>query len=316
LPDSAWRRIAGFRVVVSWPEAGYAPPPTPARSLRARMAGIAGVLLIAAGTATLGVTVAAQVHAPQPSASAAGAVGSPAHGPSLPRSLPVSVHIPAIGVDSKLLRLGLNSDGTIQVPSIQTSSGDAAWYKYSATPGQIGSSVIEGHVDSYRGPAVFFRLGALRPGDTINVTLADGITAIFRVTGVREYAKSRFPAKAIYGATDFAALRLITCGGAFDYVSGHYLSSTVVFASLTSSRPASARSQLHQGQLTSGPAPGRPAAPLGQSWSRVRLPPPWPVPVRSAREPGAAGSRVRRAGRPAGSCPRRHWPPQPAARPG
>jgi len=227
-------------VVVSWPEAGYAPPPTPVpvRSLRARVAGIAGVLLIAVGTAALGVAVAAQVHAPQPAQSVAGITGSSARGPSLTPSLPVSVRIPAIGVDSKLLRLGLNSDGTIQVPSIQTSSGKAAWYKYSATPGQIGSSVIEGHVDSYQGPAVFFRLGALRPGDTVDVTLADGITAIFRVTGVREYAKSRFPAKAIYGVTDYAALRLITCGGAFDYATGHYLSSTVVFASLTSSQPA------------------------------------------------------------------------------
>ena len=236
--DSAWRRIAGFRVVVSWPEAGYALPPTPVRSLRARMAGIAGVLLIAAGISALGIAVAAQMHAPQPSASVAGDTGSSGHGPSLPRSLPVAVDIPAIGVDAKLLHLGLNSDGTIQVPSLETSSAEAAWYKYSATPGQIGSSVIEGHVDSYQGPAVFFRLGALRPGDTVNVTLADGTMAVFRVTGVREYFKSRFPAKAIYGATDFAALRLITCGGTFDYATGHYLSSTVVFASLTSSRPA------------------------------------------------------------------------------
>ena len=201
------------------------------------MSGIAGALLIAAGTAALGVAVGAQVHAPQPSKSVAGVTGS-GRGPSLPRSLPVAVDIPAIGVDSKLLHLGLNSDGTVQVPSLDTNSGEAAWYKYSAAPGQIGSSVIEGHVDSYQGAAVFFRLGALRPGDTVNVTLADGITAIFRVTGVREYLKSRFPAKAIYGATDFAALRLITCGGAFDYATGHYLSSTVVFASLTSSRPA------------------------------------------------------------------------------
>jgi hypothetical protein len=224
-------------VVLSWPEVGYAAPPTPVRSLRARVAGIAGAVLIGAGTVTLGLAVAAQVHAPQPAQSAAGDIGS-ARGPSLPRSLPVSVDIPAIGVESKLLHLGLNSDGTIQVPSIETSADKAAWYKYSATPGQIGSSVIEGHVDSYQGAAVFFRLGALRPGDTVNVTLADGITAIFRVTGVREYVKSRFPAKAIYGATDFAALRLITCGGAFDYATGHYLSSTVVFASLTSSRPA------------------------------------------------------------------------------
>jgi hypothetical protein len=235
---AVWRRIAGFRVVVSWPETGYAPPPSTARSPRARLAGVTGALLIAAGAAALGVAVGAQVHAPQPSKSAAGVIGS-ASGPSLPRSLPVSVEIPAIGVDSKLLHLGLNSDGTIQVPSLKTSSHLAAWYKYSSTPGQIGSAVIEGHVDSTQGPAVFFRLGALRPGDTINVTLADGLTAVFRVTGVREYVKSRFPTKAIYGATDFAALRLITCGGAFDYATGHYLSSTVVFASLTSSRPAS-----------------------------------------------------------------------------
>jgi Sortase domain len=227
-------------VVVSWPHAGYAPPPsTPtARGPRARLAGVAGGLLIMAGTAAVGVAASAQVHAPQPSPSVAGVTGSAARGPSLPRSLPVSVSIPAIGVDSKLLHLGLNSDGTVQVPSLETSSGVAAWYKYSATPGQVGSSVIEGHVDSYQGPAVFFRLGALRPGDTVDVTLADGITAIFRVTGVREYAKSRFPVKAIYGATDYAALRLITCGGAFDYATGHYLSSTVVFASLISSRRA------------------------------------------------------------------------------
>jgi len=78
----------------------------------------------------------------------------------------------------------------------------------------------------------------LHRGDTIDVRLADGVTAVFRVTGVREYAKSRFPAKTIYGATSFAALRLITCGGTFDYATGHYLSSTVVFASLASSRPS------------------------------------------------------------------------------
>ena len=136
-------------------------------------------------------------------------------GPRLARSLPVSVNIPAIGVSSKLLRLGVNSDGTMQVPSLTTSADEAAWYKYSATPGQIGASVIEGHVDSYHGPAVFFRLGALHPGDAVDVTLADGVTAIFRVTGVREYLKSNFPAKSIYGAPGYAALRLITCGGDF-----------------------------------------------------------------------------------------------------
>jgi len=240
LGNARWPRIAGLRVVASWPEDGYARPPARTVSLPARLAGVAGVLLILAGTAIVGVAIMSQRHAPQPSASAAGALGPAGHGPRLPRSLPVSVEIPAISVVSKLLRLGVNPDGTIQVPSLVTSSDEAAWYKYSATPGQIGSAVIEGHVDSYQGPAVFFRLGALRPGDAIDVRLADGITAIFRVTGVREYLKSEFPAKAIYGATDYAALRLITCGGAFDYTTGHYLSSTVVFASLISSRPATA----------------------------------------------------------------------------
>jgi len=237
LGDARWPRIAGFRVVASWPEGGYGRPPRVV-SPRARLAGIAGVLLILGGITAVGVALVSQVHAPTPSATAAGAVAPASHGPSLPRSVPVTVSIPAIGVNSRLLHLGLNADGTIQVPSLVTSAGEAAWYKYSATPGQIGASVIEGHVDSYQGPAVFFRLGALQPGDTIDVTLADGVTAIFRVTGVREYLKTNFPAKAVYAATDYAALRLITCGGVFDYVTGHYLSSTVVFASLTSSRPA------------------------------------------------------------------------------
>lgn len=204
--------------------------------LRARLAGAAGAVLLAGGAITVAVAMLTQQHAPQPAAGAAGGIGTAARGPSLHRSLPVSVDIPAIGVHSRLLRLGVNADGTIQVPSLSTSADEAAWFKYSATPGQIGASVIEGHVDSDYGPAVFFRLGALHPGDTINVTLADGVTAIFRVTGVREYAKDDFPGKTIYGATNFAALRLITCGGPFDPATRHYLKNTVVYASLTTSR--------------------------------------------------------------------------------
>jgi Sortase domain len=238
LGDVEWRRIGGLRVVLAWPQSGYARPPRPPRSLRARVAGAAGVLLIMAGGAAVSFAVISQNHAPQPSAAAAGVIGSAVEGPSLRRSVPVSVDIPAIGVDSTVLHLGVNPDGTIQVPSLSTQASDAAWYKYSATPGQIGASVIEGHVDSYSGPAVFFRLGALRPGDRIDVTLADGITAVFRVIGVREYLKSNFPAAIVYQAPDYAALRLITCGGAFDFATGHYLSSIIVFASLVSSHPA------------------------------------------------------------------------------
>lgn len=231
-----WRRVAGFSVVVSWPETPYSPgpPPPPLSTPRSRGAGLAGAALILSGLGIAGYAAMTQIHAPQPPRSAAGATGAAGRGPSLSRSAPVSLDIPAIGVHSRLLHLGLNPDGSIQVPPIATASSLAAWYKGSVTPGQIGSSVIEGHVDSYQGPAVFFRLGQLRPGDAIDIRLANGVTAIFKVTGVREYAKDKFPAATIYGATRNAALRLITCGGPFDNATGHYLGSTVVFASLAS----------------------------------------------------------------------------------
>jgi hypothetical protein len=240
--NERWSRIGGFRVVMYWSPAGYAPPPAGSQSLRARAAHVAGVLLIMAGAVAVGVAVSGQAHAPRPARSAAGAIGplgSKTH-PYLPRSLPEAMDIPAIGVHAKLLRLGIGSTGAIRVPPLRTRADEAAWYKYSPAPGQIGTSVIEGHVDSYRGPAVFFRLGALRPGDAVDVTLADGVTAVFRVTGVRQYPKTRFPAKVIYGASGYAALRLITCGGSFDYATRSYRSSTVVFASLTSARRARA----------------------------------------------------------------------------
>ncbi len=234
MAEPEWRRIAGFRVVFT-SGAGFSPPPRPPVNWRARLAGVAAVLLIVGGAAAFGVAALSQVHAPQPGQGAAGSTVG-ARGPRLPRSEPVAVSIPAIGVRSSLLHLGLNQDGTIAVPSVYNRPMEAAWYKYSVTPGEIGSSVIEGHVDTLKGPAVFFRLGALRPGNSIDVTLADGVTAVFRVTGVREYAKDDFPTRTIYGGSRYAALHLITCGGAFDFNTGHYLSSTVVFATLVSSR--------------------------------------------------------------------------------
>jgi hypothetical protein len=228
-------RIAGLRVVMSWPDSQFAPQPPPRGRARVRLAGLAGVSLVFGGAIAMLVAVLAQQHAPAPAASAAGAIGPGAKGPALHHSPPVSVAIPAIGVRSSLLHLGRDQDGTMAVPNLSTSANEAAWYKYSVTPGQLGTSVIEGHVDSYRGPAVFFRLGALRPGNRINVGLADGITAVFLVTGVREYAKDKYPANTIYEPANFAALRLITCGGGFDAATGHYLGSVVVYASLVSS---------------------------------------------------------------------------------
>jgi hypothetical protein len=229
-------RIAGFRVVMTWPDSQFAPQPPPQGRGRLRMTGAAGASLVIGGIAAIGIALASQVHAPRPAVSAAGATGpAGVHGPVLSRSLPVSVTIPAIGVRSTLLHLGLNRDGTLQVPSLVTSADKAAWYQDSVTPGQAGTSVIEGHVDSYRGAAVFFRLGALRPGNQVDVRLANGVTAVFTVTGVRSYAKDEFPAKTVYGPANYAALRLITCGGDFDAATGHYLGSVVVFASLASS---------------------------------------------------------------------------------
>jgi hypothetical protein len=230
-------RIAGLRVVMSWPDSQFAPQPPPRGRARLRLAGLTGISLVFGGVIAIVVATLAQQHAPAPAASAAGDIGpgGAAKVLVLHQSVPVSVAIPAIGVQSRLLRLGRNQDGTMQVPDLTTSANEAAWYKYSVTPGQIGTAVIEGHVDSYQGPAVFFRLGALRPGNQVNVTLADGITAVFRVTGVREYAKAEYPANTIYAPAKYAALRLITCGGDFDAVTGHYLGSVVVFASLVSS---------------------------------------------------------------------------------
>lgn len=227
---------------MAWPDdSQFAPAPPPRGRARIRLSGIAGFTLVVVGAGAIAAAVLAQQHAPSPASSAAGAVGGAAKGPSLERSVPVSVSIPQIGVRSKLLSLGLNPDGSIAVPSLATNAAEAAWYKYSVTPGQVGASVIEGHVDSYQGPAVFYRLGSLRPGSQIDVTLADGVTAVFRVTGVREYAKDKYPAKMIYGPTDYAALRLITCGGGFDFATHHYLSSVVVFAVLSSgTRPPAA----------------------------------------------------------------------------
>ncbi|MDQ6658842.1 MAG: class F sortase [Actinomycetota bacterium] len=155
----------------------------------------------------------------------------------MPASRPARLRIPAIGVDSPVQALGLNADDTLQVPAPGPHYNEAAWYDGSPTPGQLGASVLEGHVDSAaNGPSVFFKLGALKPGDPIYVTRRDGTTAVFTVNAVRRYPKNAFPTNTVYGAVDHAALRLITCGGTFDRNSGHYVDNIVVFAHLTAVR--------------------------------------------------------------------------------
>jgi sortase (surface protein transpeptidase) len=146
-------------------------------------------------------------------------------------SKPVSLTIPSIGVQTGLVHLGLTASGALQVPPTTTVAG---WYTGSPPPGAVGSAVIAGHIDSVAGPGVFYHLSSLRPGDRVYVRRADGSLAVFRVTVVRSYLKDAFPTGDVYGPVPDAELRLITCGGTFDYATGHYVSNTVVYAVETS----------------------------------------------------------------------------------
>ena len=128
-----------------------------------------------------------------------------------------------------LLRLGRNHDGTIEVPGDWERAG---WYRRGPRPGQAGPAVILGHVDSTSGPAVFSRLGELDVGDEIRIDRADGSVVTFVVDRVERHAKTRFPTDDVYLPTLQPTLRLVTCGGAFDAVSGHYVDNVVVFAAL------------------------------------------------------------------------------------
>ncbi len=175
--------------------------------------------------------IAAAPVAPTPQA-AANQPRQPAAAPQpfhLLASAPVSIRVPSVGIRSDLLRVGLNKDGTIEVP---TTAAHAAWYRLGLTPGALGPAVILGHVDSPQGQGVFFKLGALRPGQGIFVTRADKSVARFRIDAVNSYPKDQFPTQAVYGPINYAGLRLITCGGQYDKKTGHYKSNTVVFASL------------------------------------------------------------------------------------
>ncbi|NNN20898.1 MAG: class F sortase [Acidimicrobiales bacterium] len=148
------------------------------------------------------------------------------------RSIPLFIDIPSINVSANLTQLGLNPDGTVQVPSSWYVPG---WYRFGATPGQQGSAVILGHVDSVQGPAVFYSISQLKQGDIVSVGLSDGIVAHFSVTNVEMFQKSNFPDSSVYGNNGSSDLNLVTCGGAFDYQSHHYLSNVVVYTTYVGS---------------------------------------------------------------------------------
>ena len=204
-----------------FPPPGLRPPTSPGQPGQAQ-AGVASISAVWGGSGL------------RPPLAAAGAAATPA----LPYSRPVSVAIPAIGVNTNLIELGLGPGHTLQVPPLtQAGAQEAGWYDLGPAPGQLGPAVIAGHVDSDDGPGAFFRLGALRPGDRINVTRADGTVALFRVDAVDDYSKDSFPTQQVYGPVSYAGLRVITCGGSFNFQTHHYLSNIVIYATLTGSRP-------------------------------------------------------------------------------
>ena len=142
-------------------------------------------------------------------------------------------------MSSALIDLGRNSDGTVQVPSLDDPDSPAGWYRGSPTPGALGPSIILGHIDSRQyGPGVFYSLGELKPNNIVEITRADGSVAVFAIDDVRSYPKANFPTLAVYGNLDHAGLRLITCGGQFDPDASSYESNIVAFGSLVSSHKA------------------------------------------------------------------------------
>lgn len=210
-----------------------ASPPAPAAAVAGRIDRVSQSRAVIDGGVTGGLRAARPV-----AARPAGAVPVPTPpvvGPVLAASPPQSITIPKIGVRTGFVGLGLAADDTVEVPKRYDIAG---WYTGSPTPGQLGPAIVLGHVDSTRGPGVFYRLGELAPGDRVQIGRRDGSTASFEVTGVRRYSKTAFPTIAVYGNTDHAALRLITCGGAFDRKTGHYADNTIAFARLVASSGA------------------------------------------------------------------------------
>ncbi|MFJ6083156.1 class F sortase [Streptomyces sp. NPDC092369] len=195
-------------------------------------AALASLLVACGGPGTTTGSSGGSASPPPSSVSSETSVPPPAKSASaLGRSVPVGLRIPAIGVDTSVMQLGLAADGTVQVPPI-TAHDRAGWYRHSPTPGQTGPSVILGHVTvgSY-GDGVFRHLGELNRGDKVEARLENGRSAVFAVTAVRTVAKADFPTDEVYGDVDRPELRLITCGG--PRTGDGYQDNVIVFATLT-----------------------------------------------------------------------------------
>jgi hypothetical protein len=154
--------------------------------------------------------------------------------PALPPSPPDRIRIPAIHVNAPLMGLGLTKTGSLDVPPADRKNL-AGWYEAGTTPGEKGTAIVAGHVDNADGPAVFYKLGALRKGSTVEVDRRDGRVAVFTVDAVEVYPAKDFPDEKVYGPAGRPELRVITCGGGYSRSTG-YRGNVVVFAHLTGSR--------------------------------------------------------------------------------
>lgn len=153
---------------------------------------------------------------------------------SLSRSLPTSIRIPKVFLETTFERsLGLNADQTVEVPDSYDKVG---WYRLGAAPGEVGTAVILGHVDSYKGPAVFYSLGQLKSGDQIFIAREDGTEAVFEVEYSERYDQEGFPSEQVYGKTEYPSLRLITCTGTYDRGVQRYSHNLVVYARLVQTK--------------------------------------------------------------------------------
>ena len=172
-----------------------------------------------------GLSVAQPAPAVEPSTSA-----TPA-GPVMERSEPTQLSIPYIGVTAPFTKLSIGADGRLQAPP-EDNPNLAGWYGDGPTPGERGSAIVAGHVDTKTGPAVFFLLTLLKPGQGVDITRADGSVAHFTIDSVETFAKNDFPDQRVYGDAPDAQLRIITCGGTFDHAKQDYKDNVVVFAHL------------------------------------------------------------------------------------
>ncbi|NWF30009.1 class F sortase [Streptomyces sp. PKU-EA00015] len=207
---------------------------TRAKGLGVVLAMCAGLWLVQNG--------ARDVTPPMPSAAEAFAAGPDQHTDAaadpLPASTPLRLRIPEIDVDAPVRGLGLARGGSLEVPPA-ADRNLAGWYEDGTAPGAKGTAIVAGHVDNADGPSVFYDLGALKKGHRIEITREDGRTAVFTIDAIEVYEAHAFPDEKVYGPSDRAELRVITCGGGFSEKTG-YQGNVVAYAHLIGVRQGEA----------------------------------------------------------------------------